>query len=501
MSARALVSAQKQSSSRVTPCISAVLQRMCACGTHTIRGDCEDCKSKKGFLQRASLSSGGRGTSGEGGVPPIVHEVLCSPGQPLDATTRAFMEPRFGHDFSQVRVHTDANAAKSARAVNALAYTVGRDVVFGTGQPALGSFAGKRLLAHELTHVVQQQDAASVAGQLLRIDAADRPAEREADAYSSLVVEGPRMPRPSSSVRTRDVALQRQLIGGNPGSVDDEGKLLWESFRQSTTLDDFDLDQATLKPQHLAKLEEFKERFQTLLGRYPDSFISVIGYTDATGTEQHNKTLGQDRADTVKTELTSGDSALPAEIVHASSLGESMLAVETKLPEARNRRVDIIPQLRQFFKLPVPPPSQRLPNVSGPGGSQPQKPSVTPGPSPLPHSGTPKIPDVKIPQRNWLEDALRNHPIIKSLPVWARDKVIDASKDGDEVLAEKVIDPLPLDDKTKAVVQAVVKSLLQIAKGKKFEVPTPPLYEMPPSAAPTVPKAPGEVIPGTTFRF
>src|SRR5215471_17300306 len=112
------------------------------------------------------------------------------------------MEPRFGHDFSQVWVHTDANAAGSARAVNALAYTVGWDVVFGTGQPALGSFAGKRLLAHELTHVVQQQDAASVAGQLLRIDASDGPVEREADAYSSLVVEGPRMPRPSSSVRT-----------------------------------------------------------------------------------------------------------------------------------------------------------------------------------------------------------------------------------------------------------------------------------------------------------
>ena len=63
-------------------------------------------------------------------MPPIVHEVLHSPGQPLDPATRAFMEPRFGHDFSTVRVHTDARAAASARTVNALAYTVGRDVVF-----------------------------------------------------------------------------------------------------------------------------------------------------------------------------------------------------------------------------------------------------------------------------------------------------------------------------------------------------------------------------------
>jgi len=66
------------------------------------------------------------------------------------------MEPRFGHDFSQVQVHTDEKAADSARSVNALAYTVGRDVVFGTGQYAPETTAGKRLLAHELTHVVQQ---------------------------------------------------------------------------------------------------------------------------------------------------------------------------------------------------------------------------------------------------------------------------------------------------------------------------------------------------------
>lgn len=89
-------------------------------------------------------------------VPPIVHEVLRSSGQPLDASTRAFMEPRFGHDFSRVRVHTDARAAESAREVNALAYTVGRDVVFGKGQYALATGAGKQLLAHELVHTIQQ---------------------------------------------------------------------------------------------------------------------------------------------------------------------------------------------------------------------------------------------------------------------------------------------------------------------------------------------------------
>ena len=77
-------------------------------------------------------------------------------GRPLDASTRSFFEPRFGTDFSHVRVHTDARAAESARSVNALAYTVGRDVVFGAGQYAPQTSSGKRLMAHELTHVVQQ---------------------------------------------------------------------------------------------------------------------------------------------------------------------------------------------------------------------------------------------------------------------------------------------------------------------------------------------------------
>lgn len=70
-------------------------------------------------------------------------------GQPLDATTRAFMEPRFGHDFSQVRVHTDAQAAESARTVHALAYTVGHSLVFDTGQYSPTTASGRRLLAHE----------------------------------------------------------------------------------------------------------------------------------------------------------------------------------------------------------------------------------------------------------------------------------------------------------------------------------------------------------------
>ena len=87
-------------------------------------------------------------------APPVVGEVLASHGRPLDADTREFMEPRFGHDFSRVRVHADERAAQSARDVNALAYTVGDDVVFARGRYAPESDAGRRLLAHESTHVI-----------------------------------------------------------------------------------------------------------------------------------------------------------------------------------------------------------------------------------------------------------------------------------------------------------------------------------------------------------
>lgn len=90
---------------------------------------------------------------------PALKEAGRTAGQPLDAETRAFMEPRFGHDFSGVRVHDDARAAQSSDAVNAHAYTVGNDIVFGPGEYAPGTTQGKSLIAHELAHVVQKRNS------------------------------------------------------------------------------------------------------------------------------------------------------------------------------------------------------------------------------------------------------------------------------------------------------------------------------------------------------
>jgi len=129
-------------------------------------GECEECRKKRLSRKSRSLSQ-----TGSEIVPPIVHEVLRSPGQPLDPNARSFMETRFGHDFSRVRVHMDAKAAESAQAVNALAYTIGQDVVFGAGKYEPLTGAGQRLLAHELAHVVQQSRGGSEPDAELRADA------------------------------------------------------------------------------------------------------------------------------------------------------------------------------------------------------------------------------------------------------------------------------------------------------------------------------------------
>jgi hypothetical protein len=148
------------------------LQHKCACG-----GTCTDCQKKRAGQRPEWLQMKHVGESdlGRTEAPPIVHEVLRSNGQPLDASTRAFMEPRFGHDFSRVRVHSDGAAEQSAQDVRAHAYTVGNDIVFGRGHFGSDTTKGRRLLAHELTHVIQQS-----AGDAPRA-VARKPADAEKD--------------------------------------------------------------------------------------------------------------------------------------------------------------------------------------------------------------------------------------------------------------------------------------------------------------------------------
>lgn len=127
-----------------------------------IRQPCPWCKRDKAeTLNALSISRSSARSGCRQDVLPIVHEVLNSPGEKLNDRARMFLEPRFGHDFSMVRVHTDAKAEESAKSLNALAYTAGANMAFAAGQYAPNTARGIRLLAHELTHYLQQQNEES----------------------------------------------------------------------------------------------------------------------------------------------------------------------------------------------------------------------------------------------------------------------------------------------------------------------------------------------------
>jgi hypothetical protein len=128
----------------------------------------------------------------QGIAPPIVHAALGSPGVPLEGTARAFFARRLGADLSGVRVHRDSTAAASARAVGAVAYAVGADIVFAAGRYAPATSGGRRLLAHELAHVLQRRTAGAGAASRLARQDANALAEPDAadaliDAYSGLL--------------------------------------------------------------------------------------------------------------------------------------------------------------------------------------------------------------------------------------------------------------------------------------------------------------------------
>jgi hypothetical protein len=127
------------------------VRRACGCA-----GGCAECREEDQKLQRkAERTDAVRGME----APETVHRVIGAAGRPMDGSSRSFFESRFGYDFGSVRVHTGAEAARSAREIGARAYTVGSNIVVGAGQPGISSAAGRRLIAHELAHVVQQGGA------------------------------------------------------------------------------------------------------------------------------------------------------------------------------------------------------------------------------------------------------------------------------------------------------------------------------------------------------
>lgn len=179
---QAPVAAASPAKVAVTPASRVFLQRKCACGGKPgSSGDCEECSKQKQVLQRRAAGSGEAGN-----VPPVVHRVLSSPGHSLDGPTRGFMEPRFGHDFGQVRIHDDAQAADAARSVNAHAFTVGDHIAFASGKYAPHTADGQQLLAHELAHTVQQRGLQRSSNDVaMPLSGEEQHFEREADAAAA----------------------------------------------------------------------------------------------------------------------------------------------------------------------------------------------------------------------------------------------------------------------------------------------------------------------------
>ncbi|MFT3823209.1 MAG: DUF4157 domain-containing protein [Chitinophagaceae bacterium] len=139
-----------------TPNITPVQRKCAACEEEkkkNVQRKCAHCEEEDKKAQRKEANT--PPTTGNNHLDTYVSSISGS-GQPLSAETRNYFEPRFGRDFSNVRVHTDSVAAKSAQSINAQAYTTGNNIVFNNGHYAPGTEGGKKLLAHELTHVVQQ---------------------------------------------------------------------------------------------------------------------------------------------------------------------------------------------------------------------------------------------------------------------------------------------------------------------------------------------------------
>ncbi|HET7841455.1 MAG TPA: DUF4157 domain-containing protein [Terriglobia bacterium] len=193
------------------------LQRKCGCGGDS-GGECAECKKREeGTLRRRRA-----GRADPSGVPPIVHEVLRSPGQPLPASVRTQLEPRFGQDFSPVRIHTDPQAAKSAVALNAEAYTVGRHVVFGPGRCRPETPDGLHLIAHELAHSIQQGMQASSLQKSLTVGEVGDPDEAAADKAADAALRS----APSAPLGRSGPVIRRRWVRA-PG-MDPDNRVAWD---------------------------------------------------------------------------------------------------------------------------------------------------------------------------------------------------------------------------------------------------------------------------------
>jgi hypothetical protein len=191
-----------------------VLRRKCDCGSHSPAGGCRNCSKDEDRVLRRKATDPCYSAST---VPPIVHRVLNSPGRPLDARTREFYESRFDADLSHVRLHTNEEAARSAREVNAIAYTVGDHVALGAEASSISSSEGRRVLGHELVHTLQQKGRNTTP---VALSDPEEASEREADQVADQALTG-NVARSMSFVSPSPRVLSRIPMpsGGGPATL------------------------------------------------------------------------------------------------------------------------------------------------------------------------------------------------------------------------------------------------------------------------------------------
>jgi outer membrane protein OmpA-like peptidoglycan-associated protein len=297
--------------------------------------------------------------------------VPADPGRPLSPQERAPFEAGLGKDLSAVRLHAGAEAASLAETLEASAYSVGEHVVLGAGAPGPETPAGRRLLAHELAHVAQPVAGDAGHGVSQPGDASEREAQQAADA----VVRGER-----ARVATAGAPIQRQPAPG-AGAPESAGDTLLENASPflaaalgSTTLDNFDTGKSDLKPEHKKNLASTAHNIQVLMRKYGNSTVAIVGYADTVGKDENNLALGQARAGAVKQALV--DLGLPESILSTDSKGEGApQAVKTKdkVPNAKNRRVEVLFRPEASPVGSVLPPVQPAPPATAPPADPPAK--------------------------------------------------------------------------------------------------------------------------------
>jgi outer membrane protein OmpA-like peptidoglycan-associated protein len=310
--------------------------------------------------------------AGPGVAPSIVRRVLSSPGSSLPSAVRQDAETALGHDFSQVRVHTDDLAAESARAVSAHAYTVGNHVVFGRGSFAPVSSSGRRLLFHELVHTTQsgagqQGTTGGVARAAIPVSDPDDPAEVAAERIAARAVASPVGAEPARPSGTGPVLARCGPIACPPGTCDHEdegfrvpqGMVMRQAVLEEAPNDlpcelttapghspgtdiTFGHESSVLTPASRAAIAAFVQAW-TDSGSSDD--VVVDGWASTDGPQALNWRLSCERAAVVRAELAAR--GIPATKLRTVAHGESTEFSATEL--APNRRVVI-------SRVPVPTP-------------------------------------------------------------------------------------------------------------------------------------------------